>query len=165
MKALSLTQPWAQLVAIGAKMIETRSWSTGYRWLVAIHASKGFPRTAKELAVGEPFIRQLRENRAGHFFAWDVVESLPRGAIVAVVNLWDCRNIGPDRRSVPTDERELAFGDFSPGRWMWFLGHIRRLSEPIPCKGALGLWTVPAEIEARIRQQVGLWERKGDAHG
>lgn len=43
MKALSLTQPWATLVAIGAKKIETRSWSTSYRGPVAIHASKGYP--------------------------------------------------------------------------------------------------------------------------
>lgn len=31
MKALTLTQPWATLVAIGAKCIETRGWSTDYR--------------------------------------------------------------------------------------------------------------------------------------
>ena len=43
MKALTLTQPWASLVAIGAKRIETRSWSTPYRGLLAIHAAKGFP--------------------------------------------------------------------------------------------------------------------------
>ena len=38
MKALSLRQPWATLVAIGAKQIETRSWSTAYRGTIAIHA-------------------------------------------------------------------------------------------------------------------------------
>jgi hypothetical protein len=31
MKALTLTQPWASLVAFKAKRIETRSWSTNYR--------------------------------------------------------------------------------------------------------------------------------------
>lgn len=31
MKALSLTQPWATLMAIGAKRIETRSWGAAYR--------------------------------------------------------------------------------------------------------------------------------------
>lgn len=40
MKALSLWQPWASLVAIGAKTIETRSWSTSYRGPLAIHAAK-----------------------------------------------------------------------------------------------------------------------------
>ena len=40
MKALTLYQPWATLVAIGAKKIETRSWSTPYRGPLAIHAGK-----------------------------------------------------------------------------------------------------------------------------
>lgn len=31
MSILIFTQPWATLVAIGAKRIETRSWSTTYR--------------------------------------------------------------------------------------------------------------------------------------
>jgi hypothetical protein len=42
-KALTLHQPWAQLVAIGAKRIETRSWSTRYRGPLAIHAGARKP--------------------------------------------------------------------------------------------------------------------------
>ena len=38
-KVLTLTQPWATLVAIGAKKIETRSWSASYRGPLAIHAA------------------------------------------------------------------------------------------------------------------------------
>lgn len=40
MKALTLWQPWASLVALGVKTIETRSWSTSHRGPLAIHASK-----------------------------------------------------------------------------------------------------------------------------
>lgn len=40
MKALSLWQPWATLIANGAKQIETRSWSTSYRGPILIHAAK-----------------------------------------------------------------------------------------------------------------------------
>lgn len=43
MRALTLHQPWATLVAIGAKRIETRSWHTAYRGLVAIHAGRHRP--------------------------------------------------------------------------------------------------------------------------
>lgn len=39
MKALTLWQPWATLVALGVKTIETRSWSTSYRGPLAIHAA------------------------------------------------------------------------------------------------------------------------------
>lgn len=39
-KAISLHQPWASLVAMGIKGVETRSWTTRYRGPLAIHASK-----------------------------------------------------------------------------------------------------------------------------
>lgn len=42
--ALSLWQPWASLIALGVKTIETRSWSTQYRGPLAIHAGAKKPR-------------------------------------------------------------------------------------------------------------------------
>ena len=55
MKALTLWQPWASLIAVGAKTIETRSWSTKYRGPLAIHAAKRRPDTemGEEGPVGE----------------------------------------------------------------------------------------------------------------
>lgn len=43
MKALTIRQPWASLIAAGVKTIETRSWSTKYRGPLAIHAGKRRP--------------------------------------------------------------------------------------------------------------------------
>lgn len=37
------------------------------------------------------------------------------------------------------------------GPFGWILEEIRPLAEPVPCKGALGLWTVPAHVEALMR--------------
>ncbi len=55
MKALSLTQPWAELVVLGEKQYETRSWSTKVRGRIAIHASKAFPKSAKDLTEEDPY--------------------------------------------------------------------------------------------------------------
>ena len=52
---LTLTQPWATLMAIGAKLNETRVWRTHYRGWFAIHAGKGFPGGCQELCFLEPF--------------------------------------------------------------------------------------------------------------
>jgi hypothetical protein len=46
MKALTVLQPYAQLIAVGAKQYETRSWATKHRGPTAIHAGK---RTAHEI--------------------------------------------------------------------------------------------------------------------
>ena len=39
MKAISIKQPWASLIAHGIKDIENRTWKTNYRGKVYIHAS------------------------------------------------------------------------------------------------------------------------------
>lgn len=157
MKAITLWQPHASLVAIGAKRVETRSWSTSYRGPVAIHASKRMPDWARELCFDEPFFSALE--RAGDWvpdadLPTTTKLNLPFGAIVAAAELWDCRHISgiAGKDWLPLDAQELAFGDYSPGRWMWFLCRVRPLPEPIPCRGAQGLWTLPAEVEAAVKQ-------------
>lgn len=40
MKALSLKQPWAELIVSGKKTIETRKWKTSFRGEFFIHSSK-----------------------------------------------------------------------------------------------------------------------------
>ena len=60
MKGLTMTQPWATLVAISANVIETRDWPTKYRGPIAIHAAKGFPPDARALCRTQPFRAALR---------------------------------------------------------------------------------------------------------
>ena len=68
MKALSIRQPWADLILQGRKTIELREWGTTHRGLLAIHA-------AKRVEIG-----------ACH--QWDLnPEALPRGALVGTVEV------------------------------------------------------------------------------
>jgi len=140
MKAITLTQPWATLVAIGAKKIETRSWRTEHRGPIAIHAAKNMPRSASALIGREPFRRHLYPapvyvGRPCH---------LPRGVIVATAVLVAVRPTkflsGPSVHVPDPSTDEYAFGDYTPGRFMWFLEDVVALSEPVPARGALGLW-------------------------
>ena len=133
-RAISLTQPWATLVAIGAKTIETRSWGTSYRGPLAIHASKAFGYDEQLLCYSEPFRWVLQS--AGFV---DPIQ-LPRGAVLAIARLVGCRRV--DRRTeLPSVlSNEFAFGDFSEGRYLWDLEVLERLSPPQNAKGALGIW-------------------------
>lgn len=144
MKALTLHQPWATLIAIGAKCIETRSWSTSYRGPLAIHAAKGFPKEAQVACITYPFIDTL--GKAGfRVGAWPG-KPLPLGAIVATCELVDCEKIARqkwwkiDGVTWILSDAERALGDYAPGRDAWLLANIRPLLEPIPAKGAQGLW-------------------------
>lgn len=161
MKTLTLTQPWATLVAIGAKKIETRGWQTSYRGPLAIHAAKGFPQWAQELCFTEPFAEAL--SGLLEHCPPGLLHPLPLGQIVAVCDLTEIYStntrvlsfsdvdisfssegslIGSQVSSfkLPPPEPELAFGDYSPGRFAWRLENVQALPEPVPAKGALSLW-------------------------
>lgn len=176
MKALSLTQPWASLVAIGEKRIETRSWATRYRGPVAIHAAKSFPGAAQHWCFAEPFRSALlrHPDDLPHYGAHPYtmrVTGLALGAVLAVAELtavhripvnpqWFARFDATPSASAQShylasypvmlpplrDRVERAFGDYTPGRFAWVLTDVHLLKQPIPCKGALGLWELPADV-------------------
>lgn len=132
MKALTLTQPWASLVAIGAKKIETRSWSTKYRGPLAIHAAKGFPKEAREVCGLPMFSANL------FLGGYNGRDDLPLGMVVATCQLMEVQLI-THPFDLPANQ-EITFGDYTIGRYMWYLADVRRLAVPVPAKGMLGLW-------------------------
>lgn len=140
MKALTLTQPWATLVARGEKQIETRSWRTDYRGPLAIHAGKGLAGATEQmltmLVQRAPFYRALGAGRVE-----DIVAGLPRGAVVAVGVLVNVELIAEATiRSIGRSSNEYAFGDYSLGRYAWFLEDVQPLPEPVPARGMQLLW-------------------------
>lgn len=171
MKAITLTQPWATLVAIGAKKIETRVWRTDYRGPLAIHAAKGWEPSIRADARRNHQIAVAME-RAG-LTNWDF---LPRGCVVCTVRLVAVLPITkrehghqlptlqasmplmaalsdevpvPEWVSIPPDEPERSFGDYTAGRYAWVLRNLVELPEPVPARGGLGLWEwEPKGVEA-----------------
>lgn len=137
MKALTLWQPWATLVAIGAKRIETRSWNTAYRGPLAIHAAK--VRTNLPLFYDDPFLQVLRD--AGYKTASD----LPTGCVVATCNL-AAIELTTSLFAVDLQEHELEFGDYSLGRFAWFLEDIVKVEQRMPVRGYQGLWNIEFEV-------------------
>ena len=135
-KGLSLWQPWASLMVVGAKRIETRSWSTNYRGLVAIHAAKKWDSDLKEWAMITRFWNQLSKNHRS-------ISELPRGCFVALGRLHRCLSTNDYPEAIPaegTDEHE--FGDYSPERYMWVFDEIWKLKQPVFTAGHQGLWTL-----------------------
>lgn len=152
MKALSLWQPWASLIVIGAKRFETRSWSTAYRGQLLIHAAKHFTREEAETCHDDPFNKVL--DNAGYHTCNDI----PRGCLLGVADLIQCYlctdywleylNYTPFKPKYELSKLELSFGDFYPGRFAWQLANIRRFPTPIPYTGHQGLFNVPDDVVA-----------------
>jgi len=122
-KVLTLRQPYASLIALGHKRIETRGWKTPYRGEILIHAGM----SVKSMPVcREPFFRKVLK----------VDHMLPLGVILARAQLVDIQPV----EELEISDQERAFGDYTPGRYGWLLEDVRQLSHPIMAAGALSLW-------------------------
>lgn len=132
MKFLTLHQPWASLVACGAKRVETRSWPTSYRGALGICAGKSFRLSERITCWEPPFNQCLVAVGINH------PDSLPRGAVVAVARLVDC--VVADELAPYLTAQEKAFGNYGPDRWAWKLEDIVQLDPPFACIGHHRLW-------------------------
>jgi activating signal cointegrator 1 len=133
MKALTICQPYAELVARGDKPIENRTWPTAYRGPIAIHAGKS-----------REWLGDNDEEAA--LYAVDV-RSIPFGAVVAVANLVACLK-ADDVAPWPNRWRHLRDHEHANGPWCWVLEDVRRLPRPVPYRGAQGLWDIPQSVVA-----------------
>ncbi len=138
MKVLSLLQPWATLVVMGVKKIETRSWRSAYRGELLIHASSG--KKGAVLVNEPPFKKYIPR-----------FTSLPFSAIIGQVIL---ENILPVETLYLSDSHlnaltleEKAFGDYTKGRYAWLLSQPIELEKPVFIKGSLGLWNYNGDLD------------------
>lgn len=134
MKCLSVIQPWASLIVVGAKRFETRSWCTSHRGLLAIHAARKFPEPAHELCLEEPFRSILAGMNVKSWF------DLPVGAVIGTVRVVDCVRTSAESRF---SERDRALGDFRGGRWAWELADAVAWPKPIRMAGRRGVYELP----------------------
>lgn len=126
MKALSFRQPWAELVLLGRKTMDLRTWPTGYRGRIAIH------------------VAQEVEHEAALAHGLDPA-GLSVGGVVGTVELVDV---------IPLDEAayaqhldaHLAGRGFRPGMAGWLLAAPERLPEMIPVAGRRRLFEVDLAV-------------------
>lgn len=131
MKALTIWQPWATLIALGHKKIETRGWHTNHRGPIAIHAATR-PLGPEERA----YLDHLREHVG---LALPDASDLPLGAVVATANLYDCLQMSDEYVS-RLNRLERILGDHRPGRYAWRLTDTQLLHPPVLARGAQRLW-------------------------
>lgn len=134
-KAITVQQPWAYCIAAGFKPEENRGWTTKYRGPLAIHAGK---------TVDEASIRMVKEmldemgastpeTRAPH----DHLKAT--GAVVAIVDL----------TGICTDSGRCHCSMWAAvGQNHWKLANVRPFAEPVPARGAQGLWDIDLAVAA-----------------
>ena len=134
MYALSVMQPWAALIVLGVKRIETRPWRTGFRGRLGVHASSTRPSNFDDLCCREPVRSALLAA------PWN---RPPRGVLLGTVEVCDCVRV---EELEALSEQERSLGDFGPGRWAWLLADPRPLPWLIPLRGRLGVFEIGNEL-------------------
>ena len=127
MKALSVRQPWAEMIIRGQKTVELRTWTVRYRGPLLIHAA----------AVRRPArVRQLGLDP----------DALAYGALLGVVTLIDVIPVDAEKYEAlrPLHRRDKPY----PGAplYAWYLRHPRPFERPIPWSGRQGLFSVPEDV-------------------
>lgn len=140
MKALSVIQPWASLIAVGIKDIENRTWRTNFRGEFLLHAS------AKRLSVGWNALTDEQRTAAARlihpFGTVNDVKLLPVSTIIGKARLVDCVQNHP---SVWAEH----------GVWNWVLEDVQLFDSPIHnVKGKLGFWEFDDSILANAKPSV-----------
>jgi hypothetical protein len=140
-KTLTLWNPWAALVAMGVKAVETRSWATKYRGPLAIHSAARIPpEWLGASRHSRDFQAELREvfHEPSQAVMEYKVHALPRGCVLCIVNLVAIQET--DKVFDDLTPRERIFGNYEDGRYAWFLELVEKFDVPIPAKGNRMLW-------------------------
>lgn len=132
--ALTLWQPWAQLLIEGPKRNETRGWAPpscliGRR--ILIHAAARAVRP-QEL---DPALREL----CFHRFGSDYARTLARGAILGSAEL---ARVSRMTEVGPASETDRICGVWLPERFAWLFEGRIAWPKPSPIRGAQRIWYV-----------------------
>jgi hypothetical protein len=131
MKALTLWRPWAQAIIYGPKRIENRTWRPP-RWIIgkriAIHAGARYDvEGASWMSGGGLFAKSLYEpGPPGECRPGLLGTAVVEGVVTRSTDPWFC------------------------GPYGWVLTDVVALPEPIPCRGAQGLWDVPYSLAEQL---------------
>ena len=124
MKAITIKQPFASLIAAGLKEYEFRTWKTKYRGEILIHAGKGVDKKA---------MKKFKHLNLEY----------PSGCIIAKVTLSDCIKVGDElRKELSERNAEIYSSIIKHTEWEGYGFKLENIvkTEPIPAKGKLSIW-------------------------
>lgn len=150
-KALTVQQPWAWAIIYGGKDVENRTQAWTYRGPLAIHAGTRISHRGMDTV---PQIAAAEQTSHPEWIRRQMDGALITGAIIGIVDLIDAHPSGVGLSCCESWWAETQYDD-PAGTTRRHIVHLvlanpRPLLEPIPCRGALGLWTPTADVLARL---------------
>jgi len=122
LKCLSVSQPFADLIISGKKIIELRNWNTNFRGEFLIHAP---------IKIRTEDCKRLKINK-----------KLVTGAIIGKAELYEVKKYN-SIKEIKTDQKfHLASKNFHGKTFGFMLKNVKSFRIPIPWKGQLGFFEV-----------------------
>ncbi|MFB5603936.1 MAG: ASCH domain-containing protein [Candidatus Nitrosomaritimum aestuariumsis] len=122
MKCLSVSQPFADLIISGKKIIELRKWNTNFRGEFLIHAP---------LKIRSDDCKRLKLNK-----------KFVRGAIVGKATIYDVKKYDSVKELQKDKKYHFSSQDLGNKKFGFMLKNAKQFRIPIPCKGRLGFFDV-----------------------
>jgi len=135
--ALSIRQPWLDMIVRGVKTMEIRTWQVRHRGVIALHAP-------------------LRiDFRPAHFYGYNNPLTLPRGKIIAIAEISDVVTLDGDswQKFLEQHRDPLAMAS---GAYGVILTNVRELQPHVACKGRQLLFELDQDVAERVRRLAGL---------
>jgi hypothetical protein len=122
--AISIRQPWAELILTGKKTVEVRSWATDFRGGLWVHAGlKANPELEEDFGLGDLY--------KGGYLGTIVLEAV----VPFDSQRWELWR-----------DKHLCVGEYFPGLYAWILSTPHRLSCPVQGPGKLNLFYPPPQL-------------------
>lgn len=161
MRAISLTQPWCGLVAAGIKRIENRSTPIiaprNFHEPVGLHATREIDETVyKRLEEIAPELVPYGQTKA----AWAALSRITSAVIGIATPVRVIKATGWDEKAerFTYSREDLDFiGDQARwlfGRYGYVFENCAPIKSPVPTRGWQGLWSMPRDVEAKVREQL-----------
>lgn len=149
MKAITIWQPWATLIMVGAKPFEFRRWDyrtrdrsiEGQRVVIHAGARKVIPHEVQDLLLERRGRHGLRREHARQLLTGIGFKPGDGGVILPLAHALGTAVLGTPRKATEI----FGGGHGDSGRidqqiWAWPLSDIVHFEPPIPARGAQGFW-------------------------
>jgi hypothetical protein len=149
-KAITLRHPWAWCICCASKRVENRTWSPSMRIgeKFAIHGGR-WPIGADDCAHGakdQEYVEEI-EDAISDLKAEKLLP--PGGITLRMLSRYaGIVAVATFGGAVTASESPWFCGPFG-----WVMTDVLVLPEPVPCRGAHGLWDVPADVLVKMRAQ------------
>jgi hypothetical protein len=135
LRAISIKQPWLDLILHGKKKLELRGWNPSFRGSIALHSPMKI------------------DFHAAHYFGYTEPWELNRGKVLGMANLTSVTQLN-EKSYIETLTDHLSVQPFAGIIYAIEFSNIFVLPEPVAAKGKLILFSLEEEISENVINQL-----------